>query len=234
MKKNGRNALQMLEEPWRVFRIMGEFVEGFEELSDVANAVAVFGSSKMARTNPYYHLATRIGSALVKAGYSVITGAGPGAMEAANKGASEAGGESIGLNIEIPILQEPNRFVKRLVNFRFFFIRRVMFVKYSKAFVFMPGGFGTLDELTEIVTLIQTKKLGPIPVILVGREFWQPLLTWLDQDVWARRRFLEPSDMGLFTVCDTPREVVDAIQRFDGAGRVRARKAGLPLAGRRR
>ena len=204
----------LLTEPWRLFRIMGEFVEGFEELSDVTQAVAIFGSSKIARTDTYYRLAEEIARALVRAGYAVITGAGPGIMEAANKGATQARGESIGLNIDIPIQQTPNRYVKRLINFRFFFSRRVMFVKYSKAFVVMPGGFGTLDEMFELVTLIQTRKIDPIPVILVGRDFWQGLLGWLQGEVWGRRRFLDPGDVKRFTICETPREVVQTIQDF--------------------
>lgn len=212
MGTNRRNHLQ-LTEPWRIFRIMGEFVDGFDELSDVTNAVSIFGSSKVTRADQYYRLTEELAQALVKAGYAVITGAGPGLMEAANKGARQAKGESIGLNIEIPLLQQPNRYVKRLLNFRYFFIRRVMFVKYSKAFVVMPGGFGTLDEFFEIVTLIQTKKIQPIPVILVGREFWAGLLAWMEQD-GVRHRYLDPEDLKLFTVCDTPAEVVKTIQAF--------------------
>ncbi|MBI4322809.1 MAG: TIGR00730 family Rossman fold protein, partial [Candidatus Omnitrophica bacterium] len=193
------NHSAVLIEPWRIFRIMGEFVEGFDELSHVTKAVSVFGSSKATRHDPYYRLSEDVAGALVKAGYAVITGAGPGSMEAANKGATEAHGESIGLNIEIPTLQQANRFVRRLINFNFFFIRRVMFVKYSKAFVFMPGGYGTLDELSEIITLIQTKKIDPVPVILVGRAFWQGLLTWLEDEVLRRRGYVEAQDLRLFT-----------------------------------
>lgn len=229
MPANQRNH-SLLKEPWRLFRIMGEFVEGFEELSDVTNGVAIFGSSKIAPTERYYRLAEEIARTLVRAGYAVITGAGPGIMEAANKGATLAKGESIGLNIDIPIQQAPNRYVKRLINFRFFFSRRVMFVKYSKAFVVMPGGFGTFDELFELVTLIQTRKIDAIPVILVGRDFWQGLLTWLQEEVWERRRFLDPQDMARFTICETPREVVETIKRF--YGRRRARPPRRRMAGR--
>ncbi len=228
-----RNHAAVLIEPWRVFRIMGEFVEGFDELSDVAKAVSVFGSSKATRHDPYYRLSEEVARALVKAGYAVITGAGPGSMEAANKGATEAHGESIGLNIEIPTLQQANRFVRRLINFNFFFIRRVMFVKYSKAFVFMPGGYGTLDELSEIITLIQTKKIDPVPVILVGRAFWQGLLTWLEEEVLRRRGYVDPQDLHLFTVCETPREVVATIQAFYRP-RVRKTRPAVASSGRRR
>jgi len=212
MGTNRRNHLQ-LTEPWRIFRIMGEFVEGFDELSNITNAVSVFGSSKVTRADTYYRLTEEIARTLVKAGYAVITGAGSGIMEAANKGATQANGESIGLNIEIPLLQQPNRFVKRLLNFRYFFSRRVMFVKYSKAFVVMPGGFGTLDEFFEIVTLIQTKRIQPIPVILVGREFWKGLLEWMEHEV-RRRRYLDPEDLRLFTVCETPRQILETVQAF--------------------
>lgn len=227
------NHSAVLIEPWRVFRIMGEFVEGFDELSDVTKAVSVFGSSKASRSDPYYRLSEDVARALVKAGYAVITGAGPGVMEAANKGATEAHGESIGLNIEIPTLQQANRFVRRLINFNFFFIRRVMFVKYSKAFVFMPGGYGTLDELSEIITLIQTKKIDPVPVILVGRAFWQGLLRWLEDEVLRRRGYVDPQDLHLFTVCETPREVVAAIQAFYRT-RVRKTRRTAASSGRRR
>ena len=223
MKTNGRrNHQQLRTEPWRVFRIMGEFVEGFDELSNVTKAVAIFGSSKATSRDPYYRLAEQIAKALVRHGYAVITGAGPGLMEAANKGALEADGDSIGLNIELPITQQPNRYINHLLNFRFFFIRRVMFVKYSKALVVMPGGFGTLDELFEIVTLVQTRKIDPIPVILVGSAFWKGLLAWLKEEV-LERRYLDPDDLQLVTVCETAREVVETIQRFS-----RTRRAAVP------
>ena len=204
------NHLNKLEDPWRIFRMMGELVEGFDELSDVTKAVAIFGSSRTQLSDPYYTLTARVAKALVRAGYAVITGAGPGAMEAANKGALEAGGESIGLNFEIPIQQQPNRYVKRLLSFRYFFVRRVMFVKYSNALVVMPGGFGTLDEFFEIVTLIQTKRVTPIPVILVGREYWQGMLDWLEHEV-LKRGYMDCDDWKHFTVCETPQEVIRTI-----------------------
>ena len=202
-----------LEEPWRLFRIMGEFVEGFEELSEVGPAVAVFGSSRIAACDPYYTLATRIAKALVKAGYAIITGAGPGIMEGANRGAVEAGGRSVGLNIQLPIQQHPNPYVRKLLNFKYFFCRRVMFVKYSKAFVVMPGGYGTLDELSEVITLIQTEKLEPIPVILVGRAFWGGLVAWLEREM-AGRDYIDRKHLRLFQIKDTPAEVVAAVQQF--------------------
>jgi uncharacterized protein (TIGR00730 family) len=208
-----RNHQRKLEDPWQIFRIMGEFVEGFDELSDVTKAVSNFGSSRTEPSDPYYTLTTEIAKTLVKAGYSIITGAGPGAMEAANKGASEAGGESIGLNIEIPIQQKPNRFVKRLLSFRYFFVRRVIFVKYSKALVVMPGGFGTLDEFFEIATLVQTKRVEPIPIILVGQEYWRGLLEWMEQYV-LKRGYMEWDDWKRFTICETANEVLKTIESF--------------------
>jgi len=208
-----RNHQRKLEDPWQIFRIMGELVEGFDELSDVTNAVSIFGSSRTKPSDPYYKLTADIAKTLVKAGYSIITGAGPGAMEAANKGASEAGGESIGLNIEIPIQQMPNRFVKRLLSFRYFFVRRVMFVKYSKALVVMPGGFGTLDEFFEIATLVQTKRVEPIPIILVGHEYWRGLLEWVEQYV-LKRDYLEWDDWKRFTICETAEDVRNTIEAF--------------------
>jgi uncharacterized protein (TIGR00730 family) len=207
------NHSRKLEDPWQIFRMTGELVEGFDELSDVTNAVAIFGSSRTKVTDPYYKLTTEIATALVKAGYAVITGAGPGAMEAANKGASEAGGESIGLNIEIPLQQQPNRFVKRLLSFRYFFVRRVMFVKYSKGLVVMPGGFGTMDEFFEIVTLVQTKRVAPIPIILVGREFWQGMLDWLEHQV-LKRGYMDWEDWKRFTICETPKDVIETIEAW--------------------
>ncbi len=207
------NHTRKLEDPWQIFRIMGELVAGFDELSDVTHAVSIFGSSRTKVTDPYYKLTADIAKALVKVGYAVITGAGPGAMEAANKGASEAGGESIGLNIEIPIQQAPNRFVKRLLSFRYFFVRRVMFVKYSRALIVMPGGFGTLDEFFEIVTLVQTKRVAPIPIVLVGREFWQGLLDWMEHEVIGRG-YADWIDWKRFTICETPKDVLETIEAF--------------------
>lgn len=207
------NHARKLEDPWQIFRMMGELVEGFDELSDVTNAVSIFGSSRIKPDDPYYTLTAAVAKTLVKAGYAIITGAGPGAMEAANKGASEAGGESIGLNIEIPIEQQPNRYVRRLVSFRYFFARRVMFVKYSKALVVMPGGFGTLDEFFEIATLVQTKRVTAIPVILVGREFWQGMLEWLEHQV-LRRDYMDWDDWKRFTICETPDDVLRTIEAF--------------------
>lgn len=211
---NGSNHVNIkMEEPWRLFRIMGEFVEGFDELSEVGPAVAVFGSSRISARDPYYHLARRIAKQLVQAGYAVITGAGPGIMEGANRGASEGHGVSVGLNIKLPIQQSPNPYITKLLHFKYFFCRRVMFVKYSQAFVVMPGGYGTIDELSEVITLIQTDKLDPIPVILVGREFWQGFVHWMDREL-AGRGYIDRKDLSLFQIKDTPEEVLEAIESF--------------------
>ena len=220
------NHARNLEDPWQIFRIMGELVDGFDELSNVTNGVAIFGSSRTKPSDPYYALTIAMARRLVQAGYAVITGAGPGAMEAANKGAAEAGGESIGLNIEIPIQQKPNRFVKRLLSFRYFFVRRVMFVKYSKALVVMPGGFGTLDEFFEIMTLIQTKRVEPIPIVLVGREYWQKLLDWMEHEV-LRRGYMDWADWKQFTICETPDEVLAHIEQSYHPART-GRHSGTP------
>lgn len=208
------------EEPWRVFRIMGEFVEGFEALSKVGHAVSIFGSSRTRRGSKYYKLAERIAYLLAKEGYKIITGAGPGIMEAANKGAKTAKGESIGLNIEVPVIQKPNRYITTLLEFRYFFCRKVMFAKYSKAFVILPGGFGTMDELFEALTLVQTKRVPPFPIIIVGREYWQGLLDWLKKGMLPSD-CISRSDLRIFHIVDSPEEVVEVIRKFYKKGRRR-------------
>ncbi len=201
------------EDPWRIFRIMSEFVDGFEELSDVKEAVSIFGSSKTKPEDKFYHLAEATAYLLAKNGYSIITGAGPGIMEAANKGAKRAGGESIGLNILIPTMQKPNRYVTRLLEFKYFFCRKVMFAKYSKAFVVFPGGFGTLDELFEAITLVQTKRVEPFPVILIGKEYWKGLIHWISE-VPVKSNTITRNEMRLFNLADRPQEVLSIITRF--------------------
>jgi uncharacterized protein (TIGR00730 family) len=176
-----------IKDTWRVFRIMAEFVEGFETLSQIPKAVTVFGSARSAPGSPDYAFAEAMGRALASAGFAVITGGGPGDMEAVNKGALEAGGHSVGLAIELPTELRPNPYLTTTVSFRYFFVRKVMFVKYSEAFVILPGGFGTLDELFEAVTLVQTKKVKPFPVILAGDpEYWQGLMSWIEGTLVAR------------------------------------------------
>jgi len=201
------------EDTWRVFRIMSEFVDGFEILSKVGKAVSIFGSSRSADNNKYYKLAEEIAYLLAKEGYAIITGSGPGIMEAANKGTKRAGGQSIGLNIQLPNEQEPNKYVDTLLDFHYFFIRKVMFVKYAKAFVIMPGGYGTLDEFTEAINLIQTQRIPRFPVVLFGSEYWKGMLEWFSDTV-LKNGNISKDDLKIFTVVDKPKEVVSAIKKF--------------------
>ncbi len=210
-KKNGEDLKQ--EDTWRVFRIMAEFVDGFHELSEVGPAVSIFGSARTKGTNPWYKQAEKTASLLAKEGYAVITGAGPGIMEAGNKGVSKVKGTSIGLNIDLPYEQKPNRYVKRLISFHYFFCRKFMFVKYAQAYVIFPGGFGTLDEFFESITLIQTKRMGEIPVILFGSKFWNGLVDWFKQSV-LKEKNIDPEDLNIFQVVDTPEDVVNVIKKF--------------------
>ncbi len=201
------------EDPWRIFRIMAEFVDGFDELSRIGPAITVFGSSRTGPDDKYYKLAEKTAELLSKNGYSIITGAGPGIMEAANKGAKKGGGVSIGLNIQVPVVQKPNRFITKLMDFRYFFCRKVMFVKYAKAFVIFPGGFGTMDEFFESVTLIQTKRIEKFPVILVGTKYWQSLVDWMKEAMLKNDRIVK-KDLALFQIVDTPGEVLKNIKVF--------------------
>ena len=201
------------EETWRIFRIMSEFVEGFEVLSRVGKAVSIFGSSRLKATSKYYKLAEEVAYLLAKEGYAIMTGSGSGLMEAANKGAKRAKGKSIGLNIQIPLEQKPNKYVDLLLDFRYFFVRKVIFVKYAKAFVIMPGGYGTLDEFTEAINLIQTERIPKFPVILFGSEYWQGMLSWL-KDTALKSGSISKEDLKIFTVVDNPKEVVQVIKKF--------------------
>ncbi len=198
-------------DPWRVLRIMGEFVEGFEKLGDVRDAVAIFGSARTPENESDYRLAVETARLLAEAGFPIITGGGPGIMEAANRGAVEGDGVSIGCNIELPHEQGTNQYVRRSMYFRFFFVRKTMFAKYSMAFVVFPGGYGTLDELFEALTLIQTGKVSSFPVVLVGTAYWQGLRDWL-RDTMARERKISPEDLNLFHVTDDPQEVLRIIR----------------------
>ena len=204
----------LTEEPWRIFRIMAEFVEGFEELSQINPAVSIFGSARTKRGDKFYKLAEQTASALAKAGFGVITGGGPGIMEAANKGAAEAGGQSIGLNIELPMEQVSNEYQQLSLHFRYFFCRKVMFLKYAHGFIVFPGGFGTMDELFESFTLIQTFRQVQFPVILMGSEFWQGLLDWMEKKVLGEQGNISPEDMKIFTVLDDPVQAVKIITDF--------------------
>ena len=201
------------EDPWRIFRIMSEFVDGFEELSDVKDAVCVFGSARAKEGSKFYKIAEETASRLARNGYAIITGAGPGIMEAANKGAKKAGGDSIGLNILIPIMQRPNKYVTRVLEFKYFFCRKVMFAKYSKAFIVFPGGYGTLDEFSEAITLVQTKRIEPFPIILVGSEFWRGFVHWMS-DTLVTHKMITKSELNIFSVVDTPQEVISIINKF--------------------
>jgi uncharacterized protein (TIGR00730 family) len=197
-------------DPWRALRILGEFVEGFDELADVGAAVTVFGSARSTPDDPMYALATETTRLLGEHGFAIMTGAGAGIMEAANKGAREAGTLSIGLNIELPEEQGANGYLDRLVDFRYFFVRKTMFAKYSLAFVCFPGGFGTLDELFESLTLIQTRKMQEMPVVLVGRDYWGGLMDWLTDVVQAGGK-ISPEDLVLANVTDDPQEVLSVV-----------------------
>ncbi len=197
-------------DPWRVLRIMGEFIEGFDTLASVEKGVTIFGSARTSPEDPMYKSAQETARLLAEAGFTVITGAGPGIMEAANKGAAQAGGRSVGCNIELPFEQGANPYVDTLVNFRYFFVRKTMFIKYSFAFIIYPGGFGTLDELFEAVTLIQTGKIYQFPVILVGRHYWAGLLRWLQSRVLAEQK-ISPGDMDLLVLTDDPAEAANAV-----------------------
>jgi uncharacterized protein (TIGR00730 family) len=205
---------------WRVLRIMGEFVEGFDTLSDVHSAVTIFGSARTDPADPFYERAVETGRLLAKEGFPIITGGGPGIMEAANRGAQEGNGLSIGCNIELPFEQDLNPYVERSINFRYFFVRKTMFMKYAMAFVVFPGGYGTLDELFEALTLIQTGKVKLFPVVLFGRDYWAGMVDWLRDRVAAEGK-IATTDLDLFHVTDSPAEVVAII----GAARDRRGRA---------
>ncbi|MBV9789823.1 MAG: TIGR00730 family Rossman fold protein [Chloroflexi bacterium] len=197
-------------DPWRVMRIMGEFVEGFDDLAELGQAVTIFGSARVKPDHPQYHQATEVARLLGEAGFAIITGGGPGIMEAGNLGAREAGVQSIGLNIELPFEQGTNPYVDLAINFRYFFVRKTMFVKYAQAFVIFPGGFGTMDELFEALTLIQTDKVQNFPIILFGSAYWQGLLDWLRATMLSEGKISE-ADLDLMVVTDSPSEVRDLI-----------------------
>jgi uncharacterized protein (TIGR00730 family) len=197
-------------DPWRVLRILGEFVTGFEELADVRRAVSFFGSARTEPSDAMYELTVATARLLGQNGFAIITGAGGGIMEAANKGAREAGAPSIGLNIELPFEQVTNPYVDRTVDFRYFFVRKTLLVKYSSAFIFPPGGFGTMDELSEVLTLKQTRKIGGMPIVLMGKEYWNGLLEWLSDDVAGEGK-ISPADLDLFEVTDDPKRVLDIV-----------------------
>jgi len=199
------------QESWRVFRVMAEFVDGIEQLSPLEPAVTIFGSARSKPGDKYYTMAEELGRMLANEGFSVITGGGPGIMEAANKGAFEAGGQSVGLNIVLPFEQKLNPYTTIHINFRYFFVRKVMFVKYAMSYVIFPGGFGTMDELFEALTLIQTDKLKPFPVIMIGSEYWAGLLEWINKTMLKEGMILT-EDRSIFTVVDSPNDAVEIIK----------------------
>ena len=201
---------------WLIFKVLSEFVEGFDKLAKIGPCVSIFGSARTQPDHPYYKMAEEIAAKLVRHGYGVITGGGPGIMEAGNKGAFEQGGKSVGLNIYLPFEQHSNIFIDpdKNINFDFFFVRKVMFVKYAQGFVVMPGGFGTLDELFEALTLIQTKKIGRFPIVLVGRSYWSGLMEWVKNTMLDLEQNINPEDLKLFSIVDTAEEAVYVIDEF--------------------
>jgi uncharacterized protein (TIGR00730 family) len=202
-----------LRDTWRLFHIMAEFVEGFENLNDIQPAVSIFGSARCLKNDPLYEKTLKIARLLGKNGFNVITGGGNGVMEAANRGAKEVGAKSVGINIELPYEQKPNKYSNIRLNYRYFFVRKVMFIKYAMAYIIMPGGFGTLDECFEAITLIQTKKVKPFPVILVDSSFWNGLLGWIQEKLLGTDK-VSKEDMDIFKVMDEPEEIVEYIKKF--------------------
>lgn len=205
---------------WRIFRILSEFVDGFEKMTDIGPSVSIFGSARTPSNHPSYALGVEIAKKISKKGLAIITGGGPGIMEAANKGAKEAGGRSCGINVDLPFEPDSNPYIDRRYNlaFRYFFVRKVMFMRYAQAYVFLPGGFGTLDELFEAVTLIQTKKLRPFPIFLMGSQYWKGLIDWL-KECPLKENYLKAEDFDLLTITDDPDYVANAIEdHFKAAG----------------
>ena len=201
---------------WRVFKIISELVEGFEKLARIGPCVSIFGSARTHYNNKYYRMAEDIAYKLTLKGYGIITGGGPGIMEAANKGASRGKGKSVGINIDLPFEQHPNPYIDpdKLITFDHFFVRKVMFMKYAQGFIVLPGGFGTFDELFEAITLIQTRKIGKFPIILVGRKYWKGLVEWIEEVMLEEEENISPDDLKLFSVVDTSDEAVEAIVKF--------------------
>ncbi|MCB0401224.1 MAG: TIGR00730 family Rossman fold protein [Flavobacteriales bacterium] len=201
---------------WSIFKVMAELVEGFENMGKIGPCVSIFGSARTREDNKYYGMAEEIAKKLAEKGYGIITGGGPGIMEAGNKGAHIAGGKSVGLNIELPFEQHENPYIDpdKLMNFDYFFVRKVMFVKYSQGFIVLPGGFGTLDELFEAITLIQTHKIGRFPIVLVGVDFWKGLMDWVKTTILEKESNISPEDLDLFSLVDTVDEAVKCIDDF--------------------
>ena len=206
------------DEPWRIFRIMAEFVDSFETMANQGPLIPIFGSARIKPDNPYYQSAEKLAALLVGHGYGILTGGGPGIMEAASKGAYEAGGNSVGLNIRLPMEQHPNPYQNVALDFRYFFVRKVCFIKYAVALVAYPGGFGTLDEFSEAATLIQTNKINHVPLVLVGKKFWQPMLDWFHNTMLLEYGAISSADMELFKLVDTPEEACKVITTIHHRG----------------
>jgi len=214
-KEKNWNAIKT-SDSWQIFKIMSEFVEGFDTMSKIGPCVSVFGSARTKPDNKFYKQAEEIGYLLTQSGYGVISGGGPGIMEAANKGAKRGEGKSVGLNIELPFEQSHNEYIDndKILNFDYFFVRKVMFVKYAQGFIVLPGGVGTLDELFEALTLIQTQKIGKFPIVLVGTTYWEGLLDWIKERMLSIEGNISPEDLDLFNVVDTPKQAVEIIEEF--------------------
>lgn len=200
--------------PWRIFRIMAEFVNGFEFLQNYKKAVTIFGSARFPSQSPYYRAAESVAYRLAQDGYAIITGGGPGIMEAANKGAFRAGGKSVGINIRLPLEQRINKYVQEFESFRYFFTRKVMLVSASKLYIFFPGGYGTMDELFELLTLIQTHKVTPVPIILVGKKYWNPLLHWIDETFYRELRTIAAEDKAIYRLVDNADQAYNLAKKF--------------------
>jgi len=200
-------------ESWRLFKIMGEFVEGIDSLHNLGPAVSIFGSARTPSDHPYYKKCENLATLFAQNGYSIITGGGGGIMEAANKGASTGGTGSVGLNITLPFEQKPNPYASTQIEFKYFFVRKVMFLKYAQAFIIMPGGFGTLDELFETITLIQTRRIRRVPVILVGRDYWKGMVQWV-KDQFIKEKMISQKDLSLFHLLDDPAKIVQVVKDF--------------------
>ena len=215
LKPKGWNKIKT-EDTWQIFKIMSEFVEGFEKMGKIGPCVSIFGSARTKSDNHYYKLAEEIAYQLTQNGYGVITGGGPGIMEAANKGAMKGGGKSVGLNIRLPFEQSANEYIDhdKLINFDYFFVRKVIFIKYAQGFIVLPGGVGTLDELFEAITLIQTEKIGKFPIVLVGKKFWDGLINWIKEIMLEEEKNISPEDLDLFSIVDNVDEALEIINEF--------------------
>jgi uncharacterized protein (TIGR00730 family) len=222
MINNNGSAIESNSDTWRLFRIMAEFVEGFDTLSRMGPCITIFGSARTPKKHKYYSMGVKVARLAAKSGYGIITGGGPGIMEAANKGATVGKGQSIGLNIQLPFEQKPNPFVKTELNFRYFFCRKVMFLKYTSAVVVLPGGFGTMDELFETLTLVQTRKVETMPIVLMGRSFWSGMLKWINTVMEGEYGYISKEDNGIVKITDDPAEAIDHINAFHGTKKVRS------------